>query len=85
MLGDLLSRGLDQLVERGEMRIQEVVDNLLQGSGFSSIIATVSEPSRTWGKRPTLLEIQFSPVCSLENQFMRGVTLSNFENHFIKY
>jgi hypothetical protein len=42
MLGDLLSRGLDQLVERGEMRIQEVVDNLLQGSGFSSIIATVS-------------------------------------------
>jgi hypothetical protein len=47
MLGDLLSRGLDHLVERGEMRIQEVVDNLLQGSGFSSIIATVSEPSRT--------------------------------------
>jgi hypothetical protein len=29
MLGDLLSRGLDQLVERGEMRIQEVVDIIL--------------------------------------------------------
>ncbi len=29
MLGDLLSRGLDQLVERGEMRIQEVVDRFL--------------------------------------------------------
>ncbi len=29
MLGDLLSRGLDQLVERGEMRIQEVVDRIL--------------------------------------------------------
>ncbi len=29
MLGDLLSRGLDQLVEQGEMRIQEVVDNYL--------------------------------------------------------
>jgi hypothetical protein len=54
MFGDLLSRGLDQLVERGEMRIQEVVDNLLQGSGFSSIIATVSEPSKTWRKRLTL-------------------------------
>jgi hypothetical protein len=29
MLGDLLSRGLDQLVERGEMRTQEVVDRIL--------------------------------------------------------
>ena len=64
MLGDLLSRGLDQLVERGEMRIQEVVDNLLQGSGFSSIISTVSEPSRTLRKRQTLSENLFSPVCS---------------------
>ena len=46
MLGDMQSCGLEQLVERGEMRIQEVVDNLLQGNGFSSIIATVSELSR---------------------------------------
>ena len=29
MLGDLLSHGLDHLVERGEMRIQEVVDRIL--------------------------------------------------------
>jgi hypothetical protein len=29
MLGDLLSQGLHQLVERGEMRIQEVVDRIL--------------------------------------------------------
>jgi hypothetical protein len=29
MLVDLQSRGLDQLVERGEMRIQEVVDRIL--------------------------------------------------------
>jgi hypothetical protein len=29
MLGDLLSRWLDQLVEQGEMRIQKVVDRIL--------------------------------------------------------
>ncbi len=29
MLGDILSHGLDQLVERVEMRIQEVVDRIL--------------------------------------------------------
>jgi hypothetical protein len=29
MLGDLLSCGLDQLVEWGEVRIQEVVDRIL--------------------------------------------------------
>jgi hypothetical protein len=29
MLGDLLSHGLDQLVEQGEMMIQEVVDRIL--------------------------------------------------------
>jgi hypothetical protein len=36
MLGDLLSRGLDQLVERGEMRIQEVVDRILMIDEFTS-------------------------------------------------
>jgi hypothetical protein len=29
MLGDLLSCGLDQLVEQEEVRIQEVVDSIL--------------------------------------------------------
>ncbi len=36
MLGDLLSRGLDQLVEQGEMRIQEVVDRILVIDKFTS-------------------------------------------------
>jgi hypothetical protein len=36
MLGDLLSRWLDQLVERGEMRIQEVVDRILMIDYFTS-------------------------------------------------
>jgi hypothetical protein len=36
MLGDLLTRGLDQLVEQGEMRIQEVVDRILVIDKFTS-------------------------------------------------
>ena len=37
----MLTRGLDRLVERGELRVQEMVDTIVQGNGFSSIIAKV--------------------------------------------
>ena len=40
LLGDLLSRGLEQLVERGEVRMQEVMDSLLL---TSSILPKVRE------------------------------------------
>jgi hypothetical protein len=36
MLGDLLSRGLNQLVECGKMRIQDVVDGILIVDCFTS-------------------------------------------------
>ncbi len=40
---DLLGELLEQLVGRGEERVQQVVDSLLlQANGFSSIVAKVS-------------------------------------------
>ena len=42
----MLTRGLDRLVERGELRVQEMVDTIVQGNGFSSIIAKVRKTKR---------------------------------------
>jgi hypothetical protein len=41
MLGEMLTRGLDRLVERSEIKVQEMVDSLVQGNGFSNSIAKV--------------------------------------------